>query len=118
MKIYHNTRCSKSRKTLDIIKQNTSEYEVIEYLKKGLTYHEVRDLLSLLRVNPREIVRLNDPIWINLYSKKEMNDNDIINAIVKNPKIIERPIVTYKKRAIIGRPPENVLLFFNQEGIS
>ena len=117
MKIYHNPNCSKSRKTLELIKRKTSDIQIIEYLKNPLTFKEIKLILSKLNMNPIELIRTHERIWKENYKKKKMNDEQIINMMTKYPKLIERPIVTNKKKAIIGRPPENVFVLFDQEGI-
>ena len=112
MKIYHNPRCRKSRETLDLIKQNTSEFEIIEYLKDPLQAKEIILILKKLNLKPIDIIRRNEEIWKKNYNKNAMCDTEIINAIVENPKLLERPIITNGKQAVIGRPPENVLALF------
>lgn len=107
--IYHNPRCSKSRQTLELIKQNsTKELTVVEYQKQPLTPAEIAQLLSLLSCKPVEMMRVKEAEF------KEQNlanasDEQLIAAMVATPKLIERPIVTDGKQAVIGRPPENVL---------
>lgn len=117
MKIYHNTRCSKSREALEIIKSRTNNFEIIEYLKKPLKYEEVKLLLKKLNIEPIKLIREKESVWKENYKGTEMNENEIINTIIKHPKLMERPIIEMNKTAIIGRPVENVLCLFNQEGI-
>lgn len=112
MKIYHNTRCTKSRETLAIIKNKISEFEIIEYLKNPLTVEEIKVLLAQLNIKARELVRTQEEIWKKKYKGKILTDNEIINIMAKNPKLIERPIVEYNNKAVIGRPAENVLSLF------
>ena len=112
IKIYHNASCSKSRKALALVESKTSEFEVIEYLKNPLTFKEIKLLLSKLNIKPLELIRIQESIWKEEYNRKEMNDDEIINTIVNHPKLMERPIVITNKKAIIGRPPENVLDLF------
>jgi arsenate reductase len=107
--IYHNPRCSKSRQTLELIKQNsTKEITVIEYLKQPLTQVEITQLLSLLSCKPIEMMRVKDPEFKE-QNLKNASEEELINAMVATPKLIERPIVSDGSRAIMGRPPENVL---------
>ena len=113
MKIYHNPRCSKSRAALKIIKEKTSNFEIIEYLKKPLTAKEVTILLLQLNIEPIDLVRKNEVIWKEKYKQKEMNNDDVINAIIKHPNLMERPIVVHNKKAVIGRPTENILRLFS-----
>ena len=112
MKIYHNPKCSKSRQTLEIIRSNTSEFEIIEYLKNPLTEKEITVLLSQLNIKPLALVRTQEIIWRENYKGKELTDIEIINAMFENPKLIERPIVVKNNKAVIGRPSENVLGLF------
>ena len=109
MKIYHNPRCSKSRQTLSIIIGKGIEVEIIEYLKKSLTFNELRLILVNLKIAPIHLVREKEEIWKEKGRNKDLTKNQIIKLMIDNPKIIERPIVTNGNLAIIGRPPENVL---------
>ena len=113
MKIYHNPRCSKSRQTLDLIKQKTKNYEIIEYLNEPLEFDDYKLILEKMELKPINLVRKKETIWKEKYEGEEMSDNDIIKALVDNPRLMERPIVTTNKQAIIGRPPENVLNLFS-----
>ena len=112
MKIYHNPRCTKSREALVIIKSKTSEFEIIEYLKNPLTVQEIKVLLPKLNIKARELVRTQEGIWKETYKGKILTDNEIINIMAENPKLIERPIVEHNNKAVIGRPAENILSLF------
>jgi len=109
MKIYHNPRCSKSRKTLSLIQENRKEVEIIEYLENTLAFEDLELILVKLGISPIHLVKVKEEIWRENYKGKEMSDDEIIKAMVDNPKIIERPIVINGTKAIIGRPPERVL---------
>ena len=109
MKIYHNPRCSKSRNTLSIIQEMGNEVEIIEYLNSPPTAKELEVILEMLNIQPIELIRKNEIIWRENYRGKQMRDDEIINAMRENPKLIERPIVVKNGQAIIGRPPEKVL---------
>ena len=113
IKIYHNPRCSKSRQALALVESKTSEFEIIEYLKNPLKSEEITVLLSQLNIKPLELIRIQESIWKENYKGKKMNDDEMINAIVNHPKLMERPIVTTNKKAIIGRPLENILELFS-----
>ena len=113
LKIYHNPRCSKSRQTLEIIKSITAKFEIIKYIKNPLTFKEIKLLLTLLKIEPIQLVRVQESIWEEKYKNKKMNTDEIIYAIVNNPILMERPIVSNDNKAIIGRPPENVLMLFS-----
>ena len=109
MKIYHNPRCSKSRQTLSIIQEIGKEIEIIEYLKDTISFDDLALILEMLNIQPIELIRKNEIIWRENYRGKQMRDDEIINAMRENPKLIERPIVIKNGKAIIGRPPEKVL---------
>ena len=114
IKIYHNPRCSKSRETLKLLHKKGIEPEIILYLEKGLTTKEVEEILSklnlVLNITAREIMRKNEEEFKeqNL-GDKNLSEENLIAAIVKTPKLLERPIVINKDKAALGRPPENVL---------
>ncbi len=109
MKIYHNPRCSKSRQALALIQEKGQEVEIIEYLKESLSFKDLKSILEMLNIKAIELIRTNEIIWKENYKAKEMTDQELINAMMENPKLIERPIVIKNGKAIIGRPPEKVL---------
>jgi len=109
--IYHNPRCSKSRQTLALIEEAKKEVTIVEYLKTPLNQNEIRSLLVLLSVEPIEMMRTKETEFKEQQLKSADNDT-LIAAMVNTPKLIERPIVATEKKAIIGRPPENVLTLF------
>ena len=109
MRIYHNPRCSKSRQTLAILKENGLEPEVLVYMERNLTPNDLISLLMKLNMNPKQLVRRSEAIWKAKFKGKILTDAEIIDAMIANPKLIERPIVVKGKRAVLGRPPENVL---------
>ena len=106
--IYHNPRCSKSRQRLAIIEEANKEVNIVEYLKTPLNQTDVRSLLTLLSIEPIEMMRTKEAEFKEQQLKNADNDT-LIAAMANTPKLIERPIVTTDKQAIIGRPPENVL---------
>ena len=108
MKIYHNPRCSKSRQNLAILEANALEPEVILYMDRTLTPNDLISLLMKLNMNPIKLVRRSEAIWKANFKSKTLTNAEIIAAMIANPKLIERPIVVKGKRAILGRPPENV----------
>lgn len=109
MKIYHNPRCAKSRQTLALLQEKGVEPEVVEYLKNLLTTEDLGELIRFLGIEPLALVRKNEDVWKEQYKGKELSDKEVIKAMVENPKLIERPIVVKEKKAVLGRPPENVL---------
>ena len=109
MKIYHNPRCSKSRQGLAILQEAKVDFEIIEYLKTPLSEKELKAILSKLKIDAIDLVRKNEAIWKENYKGKELSNEQIIKAMVENPKLIERPIVIHKNKAVIGRPPEKII---------
>lgn len=113
MKIYHNPRCSKSRQTLSLIEGKNKKVEIIEYLETPATVEEIESILEKLGIKAIDLVRKKEKIWIEDYKGRDLTDKKIIEAMVEYPKIMERPIVIDGNKAIIGRPPENVLTFMD-----
>ena len=108
MKIYHNPRCSKSRQTLNIIKESGHDVEIIEYLKTPPTAEELEDVLQKLNLPIEYLIRTGEEIYKTEYKGKELTDAEWIEALVEHPNMLERPIVVNNEQAILGRPPENV----------
>ena len=109
MKIYHNPRCTKSRETLNLIREKGVEPQIVEYLKTSPTAKELKEVLSKLKLKPQDIIRKGEDIYKEKYKGKELSDDEWIAAMVENPVLIERPIVVSGNKAVLGRPPENVL---------
>tara|TARA_Y100001978_G_scaffold159941_1_gene145889 strand:- start:567 stop:905 length:339 start_codon:yes stop_codon:yes gene_type:complete len=109
MKIYHNPRCTKSRQALALLEENGVEPQVVEYLKDLLTTEDLSELIGFLGIEPLALVRKNEVVWKEQFKGKELSDKEVIKVMVENPKLIERPIVVKQKKAVLGRPPENVL---------
>lgn len=109
MKIYHNPRCSKSRQTLNLLIDNDVDPEIFEYLKTPPTVKELSDIVNMLGINPVDLVRKGEAIFKEKYKGLELSDKEWIEAMVENPKLIERPIVIDGNQARLGRPPELVL---------
>ena len=108
--IYHNPRCSKSRKALEIIKSKNIEPTIILYLTNKLSKTEVENLLSKLGLSIREILRTEEDEYKNNNLKKEnLTDDKLIDFLIKFPKLLQRPIVVNNNKAVIGRPSENIL---------
>ena len=108
--IYHNPKCSKSRQTLKLLEEQATGIDVIEYLKNPPTVKKLKEILSLLKISPRELMRRKEAEYkdLGLYNS-ELSDEGLILSMVKHPILIERPIVLANGKAALGRPPENVL---------
>lgn len=108
--IYHNPRCSKSRETLGLLRENGIEPVVVEYLKTPPDSATIRRIVALLGVTPREIMRKKEAAYRQAGADNpDLDDGALIAALVAHPILLERPIVVSGDRAVIGRPPENVL---------
>ena len=107
--IYHNNRCRKSREGLEILQKSGKAYTIKEYLKDVPSKNELKALIELLGINPLELVRTNEAVWKENYKNKPLTDDDIIVAMLENPKLIERPIVIHGTKAVVGRPPVKIL---------
>ncbi|MDY7393918.1 arsenate reductase (glutaredoxin) [Aureibaculum sp. 2210JD6-5] len=108
MKIYHNNRCSKSRSGLEILNSSKQDFEVVDYINNPLSEKEIKDLLKKLDFTPIQLIRKNESVWKENYKGKTLSDAEIIKAMSKHPKLIERPIVVKGDKAVLGRPPENI----------
>jgi arsenate reductase len=110
VKILHNPRCSKSRQTMQVLESKGFTPDIIEYLKAPPSYAELDEILQLLDLGPRELMRTHEkPYKENGLDNPELSREQLITAMVANPILIERPIVIHAGRAKIGRPPESVL---------
>ena len=111
VKIYHNPRCSKSRDTLSLLKSNGVEPEVVLYLETPPDAQTIRQLLYMLGMgSARELMRQKEDLYKSLnLDDTRLTEAELVQAMVDNPKLIERPIVVANGKARIGRPPEEVL---------
>lgn len=108
--IYHNPRCSKSRQTLQLLEDNGVTPEIVLYLDTPPSATELAELLKKLGIGARDLLRKGEDAYKENNLKDEsLSDAQLIAAMVKHPKLIERPIVVKGKQAVLGRPPENVL---------
>jgi arsenate reductase len=110
IRIYHNTRCSKSRETLALLENQQHDIDIIDYLKTPPTPDELTVILQQLKMRPRQLLRSKETLYKELeLDNDKLSDQQLIETMCANPKLIERPIVIKDNQAIIGRPPEAVL---------
>ena len=107
--IWHNPRCSKSRAASTLLKEKGIEADIFRYLDEELSVEKLKDLLSMLEVEPRALMRTKEAIYRELDLKSENDPEKLIEAMVAHPKLIERPIVVKDGKAVIGRPIEKVI---------
>lgn len=108
MKIYHNPRCKKSRETLQLIRDRGTEPEIVEYLKEPPSSQELSEILDKLDEEIGSIIRKNEKEYKEHFKGKEMSQEEWLQILQENPKLLQRPIVVEEERAVIGRPPEKV----------
>jgi arsenate reductase len=108
IQIYHNSRCGKSRECLAFLEKSGQEYEIIKYLEDVPSFDELKEIVKKLGIKPIELVRRKEKIWMENFKDKPLSDDEIINAMISNPILIERPIVINGDKAIIARPLEKV----------
>ena len=110
VRIYHNPRCSKCRLSMQLLEDNEVNPDVVEYLKQPPSTDELADILDLLALEPRELMRKHEAPYRELgLDNDRLGRDELIQAMVDNPILIERPIVIHGNRAVIGRPPEKIL---------
>lgn len=111
--IYHNPRCSKSRQTLQLIQEAQQPVIIVEYLKEPLNVDELKELATLLNCSASEMMRTKESEFKE-QNLKGADESTLFNAMAATPKLIERPIVVKEDKAVIGRPPENVIALWSE----
>ena len=106
IQVLHNPRCGKSRSCLAFLEESGKEFEVVKYLVDVPTVEELHSIIKKIGITPIELVRQKEPVWIEKFKGQVLSDEEIINAMVQNPILIERPIVINGEKAVIARPFE------------
>jgi arsenate reductase len=106
IQIYHNSRCTKSRECLVFLEEKGLEYEVVKYLETIPSFEELKVIIGKLGIKPIALVRQKEKVWVENFKGKTLSDDEIIQAMVLNPILIERPIVINGNKAVIARPIE------------
>lgn len=110
IRMFHNPRCSKSRQTLQLLRERNIEPELILYLEQPPSAAELRSVLHRLGLKPRDLIRKQEPEYRELgLDDPSLTEQQLIDAMIRTPKLIERPIVLAGDKAALGRPPERVL---------
>lgn len=111
--LYHNPRCSKSRQALQLLRDHGIEPTVVEYLKSPLTADQLAALLKKLRLSARDILRDGEAEYTTLkLADPSKSEQELIQALVAHPVLLQRPIVEHGSKAVVGRPPENIQKLF------
>lgn len=113
LKIYHNSRCSKSRGACQILNENHIDTEIIEYLHTPPTQYEIIQLLEKLNMKAFDIVRKGEDTYKSNFAGKEFSESEWIQILAEHPILIERPIIVKGDKAVIGRSPEKILELIN-----
>lgn len=111
LKIYHNPRCRKSREALHYLEETKQNFDIINYLDNHLSKGEIEQLLKELGYQPEDLIRKNEAIWKEQYKGKDLSVDELVSALNENPKLIERPIISNGKSAVIARPLEKLIDF-------
>jgi len=106
--IYHNNRCTKSRCALQELEKSGKEFEVVYYLDTPPNKAELTEVIAKLGIKPLELIRKGEVVFIENYKGKTLTDEEWIEAMVKHPILIERPIVVSGNQAVIARPTEKI----------
>jgi polyphosphate kinase len=112
MKIYHNPRCSKSREGLLYLEEKGYEFEVVNYVKDGISAREIKDFLNKSGLKVEDIIRTNEELYKLQYKGKEMAEDEWIKILVENPRLIQRPLVIKGTHAVLARPADEIQKLF------
>ncbi len=108
LKIYHNSRCKKSRSGLEYLKNKNIDFEIVEYLKAPLSVEQLTALIDKTGLKPFDMIRTQEDFYKKEMKGKEFSDEDLVNLMVENPKLIKRPIVESNTQAVWADPVENI----------
>ncbi|MBU1011636.1 MAG: arsenate reductase (glutaredoxin) [Bacteroidetes bacterium] len=106
--IYHNPRCSKSRAGLAYLESKKVEFQVVDYIKNPLSKKELKELLMKMNLKPIEIIRTQEDLYKSVLKGKKFTDDEWVRILIENPKLMQRPIVAKKHKAILAQPPEKI----------
>ncbi len=108
IEIWHNNNCSKSRKALEILKDKGVDIKILKYLETNLNNNTIKDILKMLNMKPKELMRKDESIYRELNLEDENDEDSLIEAMIKNPILIQRPIIIKDNKAVIARPMDNI----------
>lgn len=112
--IYHYPKCGKSRQTLKLLEENNIHPEIVEYFNNSLNVKELKELIQKLGIQAEDLLRKNETLFKENFKGKNLTSDEWIKVMIENPQLMERPIVVKGKKAVLGRPPENVLELINE----
>ena len=114
LNVYHNPRCRKSREVLKYLVDKGVSFNIIKYLEEPFNKNTLVELLEKIEKKPSEILRKNEVLWKKEYADKNLSEDQILQLLVDQPKLIERPIVTTTNMGVLARPIENLIEFLNK----
>lgn len=106
--IWHNPRCSKSRNALNLLEEKNIDAKVVKYLDETPSKDELKDILNKLNMTAQDLMRKGEAVYKELSLKDETNEEKLLDAMLENPKLIERPVIIKGEKAVIARPIENL----------
>ena len=107
--VYYNNSCSKSKSALSILIEKGFEPITIDYINNPLEKSQLIEIINLLAIKPETLIRKKEPLFLKNYALKKLTQTGYLNALIKFPELIERPVVIFKGKGLIARPPEKVL---------
>jgi arsenate reductase len=107
--IYHNNRCAKSRQTLELLQERGLDVQVVPYLTQPPSKEELTAILQKLGLGPEDVIRKGESLYKEVYAGQHLTHDEWLQVLTENPILLERPIVVNGDKAVIGRPPQNVL---------
>jgi arsenate reductase len=108
IQLYHNPRCGKSREAVQWLEDKGIEFEIIRYMDEDLTFDEVDELVALAGFNTIDLIRTQEKVWKEEFADKDLDDNELIYAIIEYPQLLQRPIAIHGDRGVIARPAEKI----------
>jgi arsenate reductase len=111
--VYHNPRCTKSRNSLTYLEEKGVHYDIHLYLEDVLKHEQLREILDKLEMKPQELLRKNEAIFKDQFKSKNLADSEWIDAMIKYPKLMERPIIVSGDKAVVARPTEKINELFD-----
>ena len=108
IRIYHNPRCRKSRAGLEYLQDKTGDFETIDYIRNGISREEIKEILAKMNTPPSNLVRTQEDYYKKELKGKDIPDEDWIDILAENPRLIQRPIIVTEHKAVLGQPPENI----------
>lgn len=108
IRIYHHPRCRKSRAGLEYLQQKTSSFEIVDFIKNGISQEEIREILAKMNTSPSNLVRTQEDLYKKQLKGKDIPGDEWIRILAENPRLIQRPILVTEHKAVLGQPPENI----------